>query len=124
MSRTGNSVSIAGFVTKDAKLLKNTGQNKILELSIGQNHDYKQGEDQVKVDEFIRLKAFGKKAEYLVNTVKLKKGDFVVIQGATLRVKHFEHEGINRTDTYIEFAQQAEIAGHVSKTKKPKKKGK
>ncbi len=45
MSRTGNSVSIAGFVTKDAKLLKNTGQNKILELSIGQNHDYKQGED-------------------------------------------------------------------------------
>ena len=116
MSRTGSNVSISGFVTVDAKLVENTKDKKILELSIGQNHDYQDKDGNwVEVPEFVKLKAFGKQAEYLVDKVKLKKGDEVTIMGATLRVKQNKVEDKTYTDTYIEFGQQATVASHKKK---------
>ena len=90
MAHYTNTVTLKGYVGKDAQSFATRQQNTFVVLSLATKSGYKDKQTQQWVNhtEWHRIVAFGKPADYAKS---LKKGDYVEIEGE-LRSSEFDAE--------------------------------
>ena len=117
-----NTVTVKGYLGKDAETFVTRSQKTVVVLSLATKSGYKdqQKNEWVNHTEWHRIVAFGKPAEYAKN---LKKGDYVEIEGE-LRSTEYEAEvGEGKKKTTVKRRGWEVRASIVKKLAQPASQG-
>ena len=115
-----NTVTVKGFLGKDAESFATRNQKTFVVLSIATKSGYKdkQSKEWVNHTEWHRIVAFGKPADYAKG---LKKGDFVEVEGELHSTEYEKEVGQGKNKVKVTFRDKEIRAGIVKKLDAPAK---
>jgi single-strand DNA-binding protein len=115
-----NTVTVKGYLGKDAENFATRNQKTVVVLSLATKSGYKdqQKNEWVNHTEWHRIVAFGKPADYARG---LKKGDYVEVEGELRSTEYVKEVGQGKNKVKITFRDKEVRANTVKKLTAPAK---
>jgi single-strand DNA-binding protein len=115
-----NTVTVKGFLGKDAENFATRNQKTVVILSLATKSGYKdqQKKEWVNHTEWHRIVAFGKPADYAKG---LKKGDYVEVEGELRSTEYEKEVGQGKNKVKVTFRDKEVRANTVKKLAAPAK---
>ncbi len=115
-----NTVTVKGYLGKDAETFATKNQKTVVILSLATKSGYKdqQKNEWVNHTEWHRIVAFGKPADYAKG---LKKGDYVEVEGELRSTEYEKEAGQGKSKVKVTFRDKEVRANIVKKLAAPAK---
>ena len=115
-----NTVTVKGYLGKDAETFATKSQKTVVVLSLATKSGYKdqQKNEWVNHTEWHRIVAFGKPADYAKG---LKKGDYVEVEGELRSTEYEKEVGQGKSKVKVTFRDKEVRANTVKKLAVPAK---